>query len=246
MKKVLFVGETCTNTVICIKGYDSFSSSYYEESFQDIKKAIENAGYEFTNIGCHEVDAKFPSTCAALSEYDCLILSDVGSNSFYLRNETYHDSIICADRLQIIRQYVEEGGAFLMIGGYVSFNGIGGIANYGHTPIQDILPVLCIDGDDRRECPSGGIIRCAQNHEAIADFPAEWPPVLGYNKTIPKEGCDVPVTVNEDPLLVFGSFGKGRTAAFTSDCTHHWAPPAFTQWEYYDKLWKGILDYLTR
>lgn len=43
-----------------------------------------------------------------------------------------------------------------MIGGYMSFQGIGGKAGYAGTPIEQILPVSLQRTDDpRRSCPKG-------------------------------------------------------------------------------------------
>ena len=47
-----------------------------------------------------------------------------------------------------------------------------------------------------------------------------------------------------DPLLVVGSYGSGRGAAFTSDLAPHWAPPAFMDWPGYLPLWSGLLSWL--
>jgi uncharacterized membrane protein len=44
---------------------------------------------------------------------------------------------------------------------------------------------------------------------------------------------------------VTGRFGKGRTAAWTSDIGPHWLSPAFCEWEGYGRLWKNILGWLT-
>ena len=54
------------------------------------------------------------------------------------------------------------------------------------------------------------------------------------------------MAIEGDPFLDFGDFGKGRSAAFTSDCAPHWGPPEFVDWEGYQPLWKGIVDYITR
>lgn len=245
-KKVLLVGETCVNQWICIKGFDSFVSCNYEEEFHFIQKSIEKGGFEFHHIACHEVDAKFPATVEALKQYDCLILSDVGSNSFLLRNETYKQGTICPNRCDVIRDYVLDGGAFLMIGGYMAFNGFEGKAGYGRTAVGEILPVECLSCDDRRECPEGAHPQYTQPHPALQGLPAQWPAVLGYNRTILKKGCVQPVTIYGDPLVAFGEFGKGRSGVFTSDCAPHWAPEGFTGWEHYDDLWNGILRYLMK
>jgi uncharacterized membrane protein len=44
-------------------------------------------------------------------------------------------------------------------------------------------------------------------------------------------------------LIACGSFGKGRSVAFTSDCAPHWAPEAFITWEGYNKLWQQIVSW---
>ena len=69
--------------------------------------------------------------------------------------------------------------------------------------------------------------------------------LLGYNKLIPKADSAVPVTVNGDPLIVLGRYGKGRACAFATDCAPHWAPVEFCEWSGYSALWKNLIDYLT-
>jgi uncharacterized membrane protein len=54
------------------------------------------------------------------------------------------------------------------------------------------------------------------------------------------------VTIEGDPLVALGSYGKGKSAVFTSDCAPHWAPPEFVEWEHYDGMWQGLLNYLTQ
>ncbi|MGI6725525.1 MAG: glutamine amidotransferase [Christensenellales bacterium] len=49
-------------------------------------------------------------------------------------------------------------------------------------------------------------------------MPDEWPHFLGYNKTAESLQDEVVMTIGGDPFLAFGTFGKGRSAAFTSDC----------------------------
>ena len=56
----------------------------------------------------------------------------------------------------------------------------------------------------------------------------------------PKPGAAIVATVGDDPLIVAGAFGKGRSVAFTSDCGPHWAPPPFVEWAGYRQLWPQI------
>ena len=59
------------------------------------------------------------------------------------------------NRLVALSDWVRQGGALLMVGGYLSFQGIEAKANYGNTPLADVLPVTMEAGDDREEAPQG-------------------------------------------------------------------------------------------
>lgn len=245
VKKILFAGESWMSYTTHIKGFDAFYTSTYEEGIEFIRKAILEAGYELEFLPNHIASEKFPYTAEELSAYDCVILSDIGSNTLLLPHDTFAKSQIRPNRCEAIKQYVLNGGAFMMIGGYMSFSGIDSKARYGVTAIRDILPVKCLEEDDREEHSEGITPIVIKNHEALSQIPKDWPYFLGYNKTLPVAGCEVPVTINGDPLIAFGRFGKGKSAVFTSDCAPHWGTPEFVGWKGYNKLWKGIIDYIT-
>lgn len=244
-KKILLAGESWTSFTTHVKGFDTFYTSVYEEGVEYIGKAIEEAGYELTYIQNHYAPTKFPYTVQELKEYACVILSDIGANTLQISQDTFTQGIKHPDRCESIKNYVLDGGALLMVGGYMSFSGIDAKARYGMTQIKDVLPVTCLNYDDREEHPEGVVAKTVLEHPALEDVSCEWPALLGYNKTLPKEGCTVPVIINGDPLIAFGTFGKGKSAVFTSDCAPHWGPKEFVNWESYNKLWKSILDYIT-
>lgn len=245
-KKVLLAGESWFAYTTHVKGFDTFYTTVYEEGADRIRKAIENAGYEIEYMPNHIAAEKFPYTMEELKEYSCVILSDIGSNTLLLPNDTFSKSKRLANRCDLIRDYVNEGGSFLMVGGYMSFTGIDAKTRYGETGIKDILPVECLDIDDRAEHPEGITPVVVKEHEAIKNLPKEWPHFLGYNKTKATPKGEILATIGDDPFIAVGEFGKGRSAVFTSDCAPHWGPEEFVSWEHYDELWKGILDYLTK
>ncbi|WP_273079324.1 glutamine amidotransferase [Selenomonas felix] len=245
MKKILVAGESWTSFTTHVKGFDTFVTSVYEEGIEFLAKAIDKAGYELVYLPGQYVAERFPRTAEELSEYACVVLSDIGSNTLLLSDDTFKRGVKAPNRCQSIAEYVQGGGSFLMVGGYMSFSGIDGKARYGETAVQDVLPIVCIPGDDRAEHPEGITPQVVAPHSALASLPNQWPHFLGYNKVLPREGCDVPITIGGDPLVAFGQFGKGKTAVFTSDCAPHWGPQEFLAWEGYNVLWKGIFDYLT-
>ena len=127
----------------------------------------------------------------------------------------------------------------------MTFQGIDGKAKWHGTVIEELLPVEIMDRDDRVECPQGAVVRLDNqaSHPMVEDFPREWPPLLGYNRLLAKPQAEVVVRIKDDPLLVLGRYGKGRTFAWASDCAPHWMPPAFCDWDYNRVLWQRVLDW---
>ena len=245
-KKVLIAGESWMSYVTHVKGFDSFYTTSYEEGVGFLRNAVQQAGYEVDYLPNHLANTQFPNTMEELKAYDCVILSDIGSNTLLLPHHTFTKSVENPNRCDLLKQYVLEGGAFLMIGGYMSFTGIDAKTRYGQTAVKDILPVKCLDFDDRVEHPEGAAPVVVKDHPVSQGLPKTWPNLLGYNKTLVMEGFEPIATISGDPLIAVGDFGKGRSAVFTSDCAPHWAPPPFVNWEHYNLIWKNILHYITR
>ena len=246
MKKILLAGESWMSYTTHVKGFDSFYTSSYETGEKWLKEALEEGGYEVTFLPNHEATDKFPFTMEELKQYDCVILSDIGENTLLLPTETFTKSKKMPNRVNLLKEYVEEGGSILMIGGYLTFSGVDAKGKWHDTAVQDVLPVEILTVDDRMEHCEGIRPVTIKEHEALRGIPKEWPEILGYNKTILKKEAELAVTVGEDPFIAFGRYGNGRSAVFTSDCAPHWAPPEFCEWEYYKKLWQGIVRWLTQ
>ena len=80
-----------------------------------------------------------------------------------------------------------------------------------------------------------------KDHPITQEIDGDWPYLLGFNEVKPKEKSEVLATVGEYPLLVTGSFGKGRCVACTSDVGPHWCPKEFVDWPGYSQLWQRII-----
>jgi uncharacterized membrane protein len=244
-RKVLVVGESWFTYSVHQKGFDVFTTAEYVEGAGRFLSLLRDAGWSVDYVPSHEVPARSPRTAAEFAAFDVVVLSDVGSNTFLLTPETFSHSLVAPNRLEQLREYVKGGGALLMIGGYMSFSGIDGKARYGSSPIADVLPVLMQENDDRVELPQGFRATVRQTtHPAVARVPTRWPALLGYNRLVAKPDASVLVEAGDDPLLVVGSYGSGRTAAFASDLAPHWAPASFMDWEGYERLWLSLLSWL--
>lgn len=244
---VLFVGETTIAQSGSIKGYDLTFSVAYEESYLLMKEMIEGLGHTFTHIPSHLVARDFPRTKEELQCYDVVLLSDIGSNIFLLLPEMCRTGKRSVNLLKLIREYVREGGSLGMIGGYSTFQGYEAKGNYRGTPIEELLPVTLLPFDDRVEAPEGADLTCnPKRHRILEGMPEKWPYILGYNRLLPKPEAEILIEFENDPIITLGKFGQGRTMAYATDCTAHWAPPAFTQWSYYPILWDRLLRWLSK
>lgn len=247
MATILLAGEQVTAVGFEIKGFDYFGTHAYKEDGQALEQALISGGHTVAWMRTAQVPEYFPEDLAALRRFDVVILSDVGSNSLLFHPEMLAKSIRHPNRLTLLRDYVQSGGALLMVGGWMSFAGVDGRARYHRTAVEDALPVTCLPYDDRQEVPEGITPEVVQaDHPVLAGVPAAWPFFLGYNRVLPKDAASVLLRVGEDPLLAVWECGKGRAAAFTSDCAPHWGPPEFLHWPGYPLLWHNLVRWLIK
>ncbi|WP_271896988.1 glutamine amidotransferase [Candidatus Phyllobacterium onerii] len=245
--KVLLAGESWVSTATHIKGFDQFPTVTYHTGADELLKALKTSDFDVKFMPAHEAQRDFPQTIEALSEYEAIILSDIGANTLLLHPDTWIHSKTTPNRLRLLRDYVRNGGALLMFGGYYSFQGINGGARYHKTAVEEVLPVTCLSVDDRVEVPEGftPVVTGSGDHPILQGLGKDWPILLGYNEVTVKDGAEVLATVStgygSQPLLVIGTYGKGRTLAWTSDVGPHWLPSDFIAWKGYKTLFEQML-----
>ena len=241
MKKAMLLGESWTTHMIHQKGFDSFTTTEYVEGGHEYVEALRGGGWEVDHLPSHTIETAFPADLDALGDYDLVVISDVGANTFLLSRAVFNTSRTEPNRLGLIREYVLGGGGLLMVGGYLSFSGIDAKAAYARSPIGDLLPVEVLEVDDRAEHPEGAAVKVTRpEHPALGGVEGDWPDLLGFNRTAPKEGAEVLAEVNGYPLVAVAEAGRGRTGVFTSDMSPHWAPPPFMEWTGYAPLWRAL------
>ena len=248
--KVLLVGESWMTSETHYKGFDHFGSARYHIGSQPLLDAMKGSGFEITQMPAHEAAEGFPFEASGLAGYDIIILSDIGANTLLLPPVVWQRSQCVPNRLRLLKDWVAQGGNLIMMGGYFSFQGIDGRARWRKTPVEDTLPVTCLPWDDRVEIPEGATAEILLPEHSVVDglTGMVWPPILGVNEVELREGATVVARLPEDqgghPLLVLGSHGRGRTAAWTSDIGPHWLSPEFCEWEGYARLWKNVFGWL--
>ncbi len=242
--KVLFAGESWMTHSIHVKGFDSFETSSYNEGGTAMIAALRAGGVEVTYQPSHVAANDFPTSREALERFDVVILSDIGANTLLLPDRTFVRSEPTANRLHLIRDFVAGGGGLLMVGGYLTFQGIQAKGNYKGSAVEDVLPVELSASDDRVEAPQGVTPEVVEaGHPVLAGL-ADWPHFLGYNRAVARPDTTVLARVGDDPFIAVRTVGRGRSAVFASDCGPHWGPPAFVAWAGYGPLWVNLATWL--
>src|ERR1700732_1686912 len=225
--RVLFAGESWMTHSVHTKGFDSFDMSSYHEGGTEMIAGLRAGGVELTYQPSHIAMDSFPFSRKEIDAFDVVILSDIGANSLLFPDRVAIRSESWPNRLQLIRDFVNDGGGLLMVGGYLTFQGIQAKGNYKGTPVEDVLPIELFPYDDRLECPQGVVpLIVDATHPTVAGL-ADWPHFLGYNRSKLRSDAHLVASIGDDPLIAVRQVGSGRTAVFSSDCGPHWGPPAF-------------------
>ena len=191
---------------------------------------LEESGFSYDYVA----SADIPTEDIGENRYGLYILSD------------YPAARLDHNLMRSISDSVARGAGLLMIGGWESFQGLGG--GYHGTRIGEVLPVNVSPDDDRINSARPCCVVKKQDHVILDGLPFDSPPlVAGYNRFTVKGGGREILSVaryrtlssesgkvsfsetDRDPFMVLGSFQKGRTAAVATDLAPHWVG-GFVDW----------------
>jgi uncharacterized membrane protein len=224
----------------------------FEQKF--IRRAI-NASPDI-ELDDHFIDSrtrqKWPidlGSATALNKYDAFILGDIDAGALGPANE------------MLIAAAVDKGKGLLMLGGDHSF----GRGNYRGTRIADALPIgiTAIEAapfgetaveqfflkDPIPMVPASPhpITRLTGDANSAAVW-AKLPPLKWANRfSSVKRAPGVRVLLKspqDDPLLVSGEYGGGRTLAFAGGSTYLWPMHGFAR--EHNRFWRQIILWLVR
>jgi uncharacterized membrane protein len=247
--KVLYIGDSEIVLNRYQIGVDVIEQSYFNDNGKWFREAMAADGsVTVRHITPHNVAYEFPNSLDELKQYDVVIFSDVGYNSmiFYIGLTPPYAYPLGPDRVGMVHEFVKQGGGFMMIGGYLSFAGLNGIARWWNTEAEAMLPVTMLHHDDRVEVTQGFRFRVvAPEHPIVAGIPwkgAKWT-ICGYNRVILKAGATLVAEYDGDPFIACQPYEKGRTAIYASDIAPHWAGD-FIHWKHYPVFWRQMMHWL--
>ncbi len=252
MKPVLLAGETFHVTSFAAKGYEVGASARYSNGAERYIKGLAAHDIAVVQIGGDRCESEFPTTIEALAPYSTVVLSDVGALSLLYTPQTKVGRR-SVNRLALLREWVERGGALMMAGGYCSFQGIDGLAMFRGTDVEECLPIECFPGPDGMEAPEGlDPVIDEIDHPILAGVPSPIPYVLGMNRVAARASTDTKTLIRcghrhgQMPLLSVRDYGAGRSLAWMTDIGPHWLSEDFMQWSGYDLLMANMIRWLAR
>lgn len=168
-----------------------------------------------------------------------------------------------------IREYVERGGSFAMIGGPLSFCRAG----YGETSLAEVLPVQLLS----RMTPESRALATdefqprvsmqARRHPLVALAADSESSDLAWSSLAPLRGMNVVAHMRADgqrllehptrrddrgeplPVLAVGNAGRGRVLALMTDTSWHWGMPTgglTGDASSYERFWDLAIRWLAR
>jgi uncharacterized membrane protein len=183
-----------------------------------------------------------------LNSFDLILFQNFGYKPFidkgYLTN---------------IKNFVESGGAFVMMGGELSFQGGG----YAQTDLEEILPVNLEGSIQSFENESFSLqLEKNSSHHPILQLEKEsvanrsvWenlPKLNGINIGLkPRKNSNILASFirgrNKYPLIVTGRFGKGRSLVVATDSLWNWNFRQIGEGgsgRYYNRFWNNLINWL--
>lgn len=184
-----------------------------------------------------------------LKSFDLVIFQDFGNRPWY-RLAQYLDGVA---------QYVQQGGAFAMIGGEQTFSA----GDYGGTSIEQILPVSLLPPGAPAVDEAQAQVRLTEaglRHPVTELLPgaarnqelwSKLPRLPGLNRVAgPRQGAQVLLQTPEGKqVLVVGEAGQGRTLALLSDASWEWGFLAAGESmgpRAYETFWHNAIRWLVR
>jgi uncharacterized membrane protein len=187
-----------------------------------------------------------------LRTFDVVIFQNFGYTDPALTITQYEDDL---------ERYINDGGAFLMIGGDRSF-GEGRVTfpSLGRAlPVESSGMAASLDLFKPRLTPEGArhpITAVAAGASASEASWASMPEVPGANMTRARPGATVlldhpaqQVEGSPAPVLAVWEYGRGRVAALTIDSSWYWAFTSHRSGSpsrHYDRFWGNTLRWLVR
>lgn len=171
-----------------------------------------------------------PPTYDDFLKYDLIVLNNIDAES------------LTDFGLEVIKDFVKEGGSLLVVGGFYSY----GPGGYSETQIEEVLPVKMSGKKfDFVKLNPPERLKIAKEAKILKNFRLQRKIYCFWiQEVIPKKESWVEMKVGEVPFLVCWRYGKGKVAAITGNVCGESNKGMKAFWE--TEEWKEILKILIK
>lgn len=164
---------------------------------------------------------EFPDTAEDLLANHVLVICNINAKAF------------TPSQQKLVLGFVQNGGGVLLLGGRFAFG-----SQWTNTPLAELAPVtFAQQAFDLTNAVDGATL--APGPDRLGEKPAalRWeqaPRVFWYHEVKPKPGTKVSVMADGHPLLIAGTYGKGRVAVFAGSVMGVAPKGALPLWQWDD------------
>ncbi|MHB9024335.1 MAG: glutamine amidotransferase [Armatimonadota bacterium] len=173
----------------------------------------------------------FPGTIDELYRYDAVLMLDIDTRA------------LSSQQLQLLKQYVEDGGGLAIFGGFYSY----GASNIGQTALGELLPLRGADGKpfDLRQRKATETLQVRSSTAFLRGV--RWEKSLvspWYHALAPAPRAQVLISQGQSPWLAIRAAGRGHVLCCAGTVMGEATPgtTSFYQW----KSWPALLGCMLR
>jgi len=193
------------------------------EALRGLGKHTLKPGHFSSNVYGEQLDY-FPAGYREIMGLDAVVLNNVSAGA------------LSANDQALLVDYVRHGGGLLVLGGWYAFGG----GQYATSALAEVLPVECGRAFDIRPHPRGLPLKGAPGGVFAGVDLSENPVALWVHDVASvKPGAHVAMTAGDKPLVVTGTFGRGRVACVLASVTGEAPPPGTAFFEC--RQWPALL-----
>jgi uncharacterized membrane protein len=217
--------------ILMVSGSPSLNYRYMRSAFKN-DPTLDLLSFVILRTPANIIDVPLQEQSLIPFPVETLFINELKNFDLVIFDDFFYRPYLNLNHLEHVKKFVGEGGGFAVIGG-PNFFGQGG---YHGGPLEEILPARFSGKEDyRRDLPSGvklsrpGAIHPMTRFSSDGNSPQslwqEMPPLDGFNLLEAKSSGTVLLESTDGiprPILVVGSYGKGRVSILGTDFSWKW------------------------
>ena len=187
----------------------------------------------------------FPEKKEDFLKNKVLVMANISADAFARAGSFRGMRDVKGRSVDWVEEFVTNGGGLLVLSGNYSL-GIGD--KIKATPLEKVLPAEIQEKDiDLEKQNKPFVFESAAKHQILDGVTFdEKPMTLFFHEVKPKAAATVVIKAGDTPILIAGTYGKGRVILLTATLHGDLQPPnvPYWKWKSWDRLMLNCVDWL--